>query len=89
MLQHEDVMKNELRQPNLILYGELDDIVPLSDIIEFCKVQTNTQLEIIPGAGHRFKNAGEIEKIIQSTKIFNFQGEVLHETENRAKYETL
>lgn len=77
LIRQEDVMKKEIKQPNLILQGNCDDIVPLSDIISFCKRQENTQLVIIDGAGHRFKNPGEIEKIICHTKNFlnmQFQG---------------
>lgn len=78
LMGQEDIMKKEIRQPNLILHGDCDDIVPLSDIISFCKMQNSTKLEIIHGADHRFKNVGEIEKIIRCAKKFlytQFPGE--------------
>lgn len=70
LLQQENILKKEIHQRSLILHGDRDNIVPLSDILGFCKMQKNTKLEIIHSADHRFKNTGEIEKIIRYTKNF-------------------
>jgi len=78
LIQQENVIKKKIEQPSLILQGDCDDIVSISDVMEFCKIQSNTQLEIICGADHRFKNVGDIDKIIFYTKKFlnmQFHGE--------------
>lgn len=62
--------KKEIRQRNLILHGDCDNIVPLLDILDFCKTQKNTKIIILKGTDHRFKNRGEIDKVIQVTRKF-------------------
>lgn len=54
-----------------IVQGDKDDIAPIDDTKEFVeKSNGNAQLYIIPGADHRMKKPGELEKAIEySTKI--------------------
>jgi alpha/beta superfamily hydrolase len=51
-----------------IFHGDRDDIVPLDVILNFVNIYQNANLIIIKGADHRFKNEGEIERIIYGTK---------------------
>jgi len=70
LLQQRTILNSEFRQKILVLHGERDDIVPLYDILDFCEKQKNIKVKIIQGADHRFKNEGEMDKIIQATKDF-------------------
>ena len=56
--------------PILIIHGECDDIVPLDIIEHYASMHDNVKLEILHGADHRFKNSGEIERIIGLTLVF-------------------
>lgn len=66
----ESVYGIKLNLPTLIIHGDLDNIVPPGDVFDFAKTQDNVNLEIINGADHRFKNRGEIEKVIDLTMDF-------------------
>lgn len=70
LLQQENVLEKEIFQQSLILHGDNDNIVPISDILDFGKIQKNTKINVIQGADHRFKKKGEIEKIVYTTKEF-------------------
>ncbi len=59
-----------LSQRTLVIHGDRDDIVPLSDVKAFVKNQDTVTLEIIRGADHRFKNKGEAEKVTEYTGGF-------------------
>ena len=54
----------------LVIQGDCDDIVPLSDVQHFVDLQSNAKLEVIYGADHRFKHEGEMDKIIALTTQF-------------------
>lgn len=68
---------NELKENNifniyksnnkiLIIHGTQDDVAPLKDVIDFKnKFKDQIILKTIEGADHRFKKAGEIEKVIK------------------------
>lgn len=43
-----------LRAPLLVYHGEEDDVVPCSDGHDIAANARNAQLELVPGAGHRF-----------------------------------
>lgn len=64
------VYDSDLTIPTLIIHGDVDDIVPPADVFNFAKTQDIVKLEIIKGADHRFKNRGEIEKVIELTLDF-------------------
>lgn len=53
-----------------VFHGDKDDIVPIEDVLEFCDGRENINLEIIKNADHRFKNPGEIERIVSETVQF-------------------
>ena len=52
--------------PMLIVHGDMDNVVPYHDIIDFCTYHKNAALRTIYGADHRFKKTGEIEQVIES-----------------------
>lgn len=58
------------KQPILIIHGDKDDVVPYEDVKAFCKTHPGTELVTIEGADHRFKNSGDICKIVNETKKF-------------------
>ncbi len=62
--------EKQITLPILIIHGDCDDIVPLSDIEVFAVSQNNVTLQVLHGADHRFKNAGEMERVIDLTKRF-------------------
>ena len=68
----EDLSNKALLQPALIIHGSLVDIVPKSDVISYCNSHPDVSLEIIEGADHRFKNKGEIQRVIDLTVDFLF-----------------
>ena len=70
LLSQEVIGSKQISLPILIIHGDRDDIVPLSDIEAFSSSQSNVSLKIISGADHRFKNEGEIETIVDITKTF-------------------
>lgn len=43
------------KKPVLIVHGDADQIVPLSDSERVAKIYKNARLHVIPGAGHGFK----------------------------------
>ena len=52
-----------------IIQGDQDDIAPIADTKEFIKEhKQNIKLFIIPGADHRMKGPGELEKAIEYSK---------------------
>lgn len=58
-----------------IIQGDKDDIAPIEDTIEFVnKHKDNVNLYIIPGADHRMKKTGELQKVMEYCKkiILNF-----------------
>ncbi len=67
--QEKPSLQNETK-PVLIIHGDSDDIVPLEVIREFSDIHKNVELYVIKGADHRFKNAGEPEKIVTATRRF-------------------
>ena len=59
-----------LTAPTLVIHGDCDNIVPLTDVLQFTNAQDSTSIQIIAGADHRFKRKGEMEQIIAYTKEF-------------------
>lgn len=62
-LQGYGVMDRDLREPMLVIHGDADDVVPHEDILRFCEAHPSVTLAVIPGADHRFKKPGELQKI--------------------------
>ena len=69
LLQQENLKNKAFSQPIMIIHGDCDDIVPLKDVGDFAEGK-DISLQIISGADHRFRNDGEIEKVITLTKQF-------------------
>ena len=64
------LLERDFAVPMLIIHGDRDDIVPPQVIYEFSRKNSSATLKIIEGADHRFKNRGESEALIESTKNF-------------------
>ena len=65
-LQRHRISGRRCDHPVLIIQGNKDGIVPSEDVVSFCGSHGNAVLKIIDGADHRFKNPGEIEKVIDA-----------------------
>ena len=52
--------------PMLVIHGDADDVVPHKDILNFCTEHPKATLYVIPGADHRFKKPGEIERVVSA-----------------------
>lgn len=57
-------------QPMLVIHGDKDNVVPYTDIVEFCRTHSNTTLVTICGVDHRFKHPCEFEMIVSETARF-------------------
>lgn len=70
------VFVNELREKDVfagyenrklpdvtIIHGDQDDVVPLTDSADFARIH-GCRLHVVKGADHRYKNPGELEKVI-------------------------
>lgn len=66
--EQKDLLNEEFQRPIYLFHGDLDDIVPLEVILTFANNNKSTELFVIQGADHRFKNAGEIETIVAKTQ---------------------
>ena len=64
-----DIAK-KIKIPTLIVHGEADSDVPVSQSIKISKLIPNCHLEIVPGAGHLFKEGNSRQIMIKS--IINF-----------------
>lgn len=71
-LERNDIFKifENKEIPNMyIIQGDKDDIAPINDTKEFIEEhKQNIKLFIIPGADHRMKGPGELEKAIEYSK---------------------
>ena len=56
------------QRPIYIIHGERDDVVPPEVVLAFANKHKNTELFWVKGADHRFKNPGEVETIVETTK---------------------
>lgn len=64
----EDLMNKDYQRPIYIIHGERDDVVPPEVVLAFANKHKNTELFWVKGADHRFKNPGEVETIVETTK---------------------
>lgn len=58
------ILERNINREMLIIHGSVDDVVLPEDMAVFCKYNPLAELAVIEGADHRFKNEGELEKII-------------------------
>lgn len=61
-------------QPMLILHGEADDYIRMSDIRAFRNINEEAKLVIIPGTSHRFMEDGAWDMVLDLTRDwFSYQ----------------
>ena len=67
--------------PLLILHGQYDDYIPMSDIQQLQNLNDRAKLVIIPGASHRFEEPGAWDMVLDLTRDwFDFEQVLLTET---------
>ena len=67
--------------PMLILHGQYDDYVPMSDIQLLRDLNDHSKLVIIPGASHRFLEPGAWDMVLDLTRDwFEFEQVLLSES---------
>ena len=54
--------------PMLILHGEEDAFIPMTDIQNFHRINERSQLAIIPGTSHRFLEEGAWDMVLDLTR---------------------
>ena len=54
--------------PILILQGEMDDYIPMDDILNFRRINEDARLVFIPGASHRFLEPGAWDMVLDLTR---------------------
>ena len=54
--------------PMLILHGEADDYIKMSDIQQFRRINEQSKLVIIPGTSHRFLEEGAWDMVLDLTR---------------------
>lgn len=59
-----------LHAPLLVIHGEDDDIVPVSDAHDIAATARNASLEIVSGAGHRFDQPGQFRPVVRDVTRF-------------------
>ena len=68
--------------PMLILHGEDDDYIRMSDIQQFRRINEKSKLVIIPGASHRFLEYGAWDMVLDLTRDwFEFEQVLLADWE--------
>lgn len=65
-----DLYEKNYDNPILVIHGDKDDVVPIDDVVRFCDNRKNTSLVVIDNADHRFKKAGEIERVVCTAARF-------------------
>ncbi len=75
---YEDMMENVALSsypiPMLILHGEEDDYIRMSDILQFRRINERAKLVIIPGTSHRFLEDGAWDMVLDLTRDwFDFE----------------
>ena len=67
--------------PMLILHGQYDDYIPMSDIQLLRDLNDRSKLVIIPGASHQFLEPGAWDMVLDLTRDwFEFEQVLLSET---------
>ena len=54
--------------PMLLLHGELDEILPLDDMLSFRRINSRCRLVVIPGADHQFLTPGAWDMVVDLTR---------------------
>ena len=69
-LKDNDVFQKEFSEDFIVIHGDRDNIVLPEHIKRFTERFPGGKLFVIEGADHRFKNDGELEKIIEISEDF-------------------
>lgn len=64
----ENIALNTYSVPMLILHGEEDDYIRLSDIRQLRRINEDAKLVFIPGATHRFQEDGAWDMVLDLTR---------------------
>lgn len=64
----QNVALDSYDMPILILQGEMDDYIPLDDILNFRRINEDARLVFIPGASHRFLEPGVWDMVLDLTR---------------------
>ena len=68
--------------PILILHGELDQVIPTEDVVNFNRLNERAKLVIIPGTTHRFLEDGAWDMVLDLTRDwFEFEQVLLADYE--------
>jgi uncharacterized protein len=59
-----------LHVPVLVLHGEADEVVPVSDAHDIATAARHVTLEVVPGADHRFTNPAHLRSAISQVVTF-------------------
>lgn len=77
---YEDAMRNDaypaaskIKAPTLIVHGDNDDIVPLSQSVRFSELVPGSQLEIIHDADHTYTFPKHVDEMIAAISVFVIQ----------------
>ena len=65
-----EISQADMQREMLIIHGDRDDVVLPEYIKRFCEVNPKARLEVIEGADHRFKGAGELEEVIDHSSSY-------------------
>lgn len=79
---YEDLKQNpamiNYESPMLILQGDEDDVVPLEDVLVFRRLNDESKLVIFRETDHRFKQMGELDRIVDLARDwFQFEDVLL------------
>ena len=73
-LRRHDVLSLPLLHPARVIHGDADEVVDHADIRAWCARNPNADLAVLPGADHRFKGPGELDRVVwQARDWFDMQ----------------
>ena len=63
--------------PMLLLHGELDEYLPLDDMVNFRRINEGCRLVLIPEADHQFRTPGAMDMVVDLTRDWFASEQVL------------
>lgn len=64
----ENVALTTYESPMLLLHGELDEYLPVEDMLSFRRINDDCKLVVIPGADHQFLAPGAWDMVVDLTR---------------------
>lgn len=64
----ENMALTTYESPMLLLHGELDEYLPLDDMLSFRRINDDCKLVVIPGADHQFHAPGAWDMVVDLTR---------------------